>query len=75
MSTELKRSINNQLERLNTEEERLENYIEGRLRVANDGYYVAYARNKARQEATKAQNRIDEIINRKIELHTQIKTL
>lgn len=48
---------------------------EGRMRVANDGYYVQYAKSKAKDEALKARKRIDEIINRKIELANQLRSL
>lgn len=71
----LKYSINQQLNKLNEEEHFLNNYYEGRMRVANDSYYVQYARSKAKNEALKAQKRIDEIINRKIELANQLRVL
>ena len=75
ISKSLKYNINQQLTKLNEEEHNLNNYYEGRMRVANDGYYVQCARSKAKKEALNAQKRIDEIINRKIELANQLRSL
>lgn len=71
----IKRSIESQLEKLESEERQLNNYYQGRMRVVNDGYYAGIARSKAQSEANKAQTRLDQIINRKLELLKELNAL
>lgn len=71
----IKKSINYRLQELEKEENRLKSFYEGRLRVANDGYYAGIARSKARSEANKAQELIDGVINRKLELLKELQSL
>lgn len=75
MNESIKRSISEQLRKLEAEEKRLNRYYEGRISVANDGYYAGIARSKARAEAQRTLTRLDEIINRKIELTAQLRKL
>ncbi|MFJ7665301.1 hypothetical protein ACIQXW_23365 [Lysinibacillus sp. NPDC097162] len=75
MNESIRRSIEAQLAKLGTEERRLNNYYDGRMRVANDGYYAGIARSRAKREAMQAQKRLDEIITRKIELAQELRKL
>jgi hypothetical protein len=71
----IKRSITQQLKKLEEEEKQLNREYENKMRVASDDYYVSYARNKAKQEALKSQNRLDEIVSRKLELMRELNNL
>lgn len=71
----IKKSINEQLVKLEAEEKRLNEYYEGRMRVADDSCYAGIARNIARNEAKNAQQKLDNIIDRKIELLKELQAL
>lgn len=75
LTVSIKNSINSRLAELEREENRLKTYISGRLRVADDSYYVGGARSKARREAEAAQQKVDDIIGRKLELLKELKSL
>lgn len=75
LKASIKRSIEQRLQRLEEEEKSLNSYYQGRMRVADDGYYVSYARNKAKSEALQAQRKIDEIIEKKLALLKELQAL
>lgn len=57
------------------EEYQLKNYYECRMTIANDGYYVDCARQEARNDAEEVRNQLNEIINKKLKLLNEIKSL
>lgn len=71
----IKYSIEQQLTKLESEERRLNAVYSDRTRVANDSYYAGIARNKARGEAENARQKLDTIINRKLELLNELQVL
>jgi len=73
MNESIKRSIEAQLSKLEAEERQLNSFYERKMRVANDSYYVEFARSKANRDAMYAQKRLDEIISNKIELTQELR--
>ena len=71
----IKQSIENQLAKLEAEEKNLNQSYESNMRTASDYYYVSSARSRAKQRALTAQQRLDEIVNRKLELLNELKAL